>query len=99
MLRQELIESPTGISRLVLVFVPASQVPFESLLRRPVRWFAGTEGQRRGTYRRIREWGILAIAKEEAEQAGKSHMPRESSDGSWLAVHGSPTGTGQSGGL
>ena len=40
LLRQELIESPKGISHLIIVF--ASQVPFEPPLHRPVRW-AGTE--------------------------------------------------------
>ena len=42
LLRKELIESPKGISHLIIGFVLAFQVPFEPLLRRPVRW-AGTE--------------------------------------------------------
>ena len=36
-MRQELIESPTGISHLIIIFVFVSQVPFEPLLHRPVQ--------------------------------------------------------------
>ena len=42
LLRHELIESPTGISHLILDFVLSSQVPFDPPLHRPVLW-AGAE--------------------------------------------------------